>query len=455
MTTQPVEIRNLMVLDFYEQSEFVYEKTRQQIEDNFPSFLKDSEALCAFAKQVRHEGKQLQDGEVDPLPSKELLEEKKEHFLCQYWQYKATFEKLKKFADYTRKSIDFLKPDVHTYSEGPELKELCPMLHKQIKSVEEICLDHFRELEASRESIVALEKRMWELLFQNQELSWSLQRFCGLVANDGKPLSFSARSLNYCTTPTVLKPKDRSFEIDVQEDLSETDRTSIEQTSHAGAASDSTPNDGLSGQFDPYSSKLEEFSILGNPEERVSVHQETASVPVNANSDTPKEQTSPPKKPEATPSSTKVSSPHVNTNSDTPKEQTSPPKKPEATPSSAKVSSPHVNANSDTPKEQTSPPQKPGMTPSPAKGSSPSKPKEQTSPPQKPGVTPSLAKGSSPSKSKEQTSPPQKPGAFSYAQVLSTPANSSKSKPETSINPTPRLPNSRQGAGNVGKNNRD
>jgi hypothetical protein len=204
--TQSVEIKDPTLLNFHHQRETAYKETKEQIESHFLTYQQHSEGLDAFAKQVRHEGKQLQEGKVEPIPSKEELEKQKEAFLKQYEQYKATYEKLKEFAENIKRTIEFLTPTVRSYAGEQSLKEQSPELYTQTKRSEEICLAHVRELNASHESIASLQKRMCTTL-TGAELGWSLQRFCAIVDNHGKPLPWYTRSVNYITVPVVPKLK--------------------------------------------------------------------------------------------------------------------------------------------------------------------------------------------------------------------------------------------------------
>jgi hypothetical protein len=204
--TQSVEITDSTLFNFHNQRENAYKGTKEQIEKNYLSYSKEAEALEAFNEQVRHEGKLLQEGKVEPLPNPQKLENRKEEFLVQFEQFKASYEKLKEIAENIHKTIEFLKPAERSYAEEQSLKERSPELYAQTKRSEEICLNHVRELGTSHKSFVNLQSRMFTTL-NSGELGWSLQRFCVIVDNQGKPLSWYTRSINYMTTPVVPKPK--------------------------------------------------------------------------------------------------------------------------------------------------------------------------------------------------------------------------------------------------------
>jgi hypothetical protein len=204
--TQPVEITDPTLFNFHNQRENAYKGTKEQIEKNYLGYSKEAEALEAFNEQVRHEGKLLQEGKVEPLPDPKGLERRKEEFLVQFKQFKSSYEKLKEIAENIHKTIEFLKPAEKSYAEEQSLKERSPELYTQTKRSEEICLNYVRALSTSYKSFVNLQNRMYTTL-SGVELGWSLQRFCAIVDNQGKPLPWYTRSINYMTTPVVPNPK--------------------------------------------------------------------------------------------------------------------------------------------------------------------------------------------------------------------------------------------------------
>ena len=206
-----VDMTNQTLLNFHRQRESAYVQTKDQINTNFLPYQKKVEALDAFAKAVRHAGHQLQNQEV-PVPPKQQLESQKDSLLIQYQQFKGTYEKIKEFAENIKRTIDFIRPVARSYEDEKSFKTRSPKLHEETMRSEEICLGYVRELTASHQSIVDLQNRMFTTLTGNTELSWSLQRFCAIVENDGKPLSLYQRTLNY-VLPAVV-PKSNTPQLD-------------------------------------------------------------------------------------------------------------------------------------------------------------------------------------------------------------------------------------------------
>ncbi|MBS0604534.1 MAG: hypothetical protein JSS60_05790 [Verrucomicrobia bacterium] len=206
---RPVEITDATLLNFHNQRQIAYTGTKKQFQDSLPILTQSTEAIVAFKTQVRERGKVLQEERVK-VPSQEELEREKETFLSEYQKYKATYEKAGLLAENILGTIGFLTPVQRTYSQENSLKTESPELYAQTKRSEEICLGHINELKDAHAQVTGLREKLLTSI-NDSTLTWSLQRFCGIVDNQGKPLGWTTRATNFVTPylviPTIPKPK--------------------------------------------------------------------------------------------------------------------------------------------------------------------------------------------------------------------------------------------------------
>ena len=210
-----VEIKDPFLRSFHNQRESAYADTKTQIAESCSTYENSVVDLEAFSKQIRFNGKQLQDELLNSIPSKEELEKQREGFLKQYQNFKTTCEKLKEFTINIQKTIQFITPTPRRFHEEKALKEQSPDLYQQTKWSEEICLRYVAELNLSYQHVNSLKDKMVTMV-NDTTLSWSLQRFCQIVDNDGKPLPWYTRGVNYWTTPVVPKPTSQNLSVETK-----------------------------------------------------------------------------------------------------------------------------------------------------------------------------------------------------------------------------------------------
>ncbi len=202
--TQLVEITDPMLLSFHNLRKTAYQGTKEQIKTNCLACLDNAETLETFYKKVRGEGSALQNEKVNPLPAQEELEAIRQIFLKQFKEFKTSYRRLKEIETNIERAVNFLKP-----GEEQEFKECSPELYLQIKSSNRTCLTYAQKLGASHLSFTNLAMRMHAMLY-GKDLPWSLQRFCAIVDNNGRPLHFLTKSINFVTRAAVPEAKEVS-----------------------------------------------------------------------------------------------------------------------------------------------------------------------------------------------------------------------------------------------------
>lgn len=204
MTTQAsavTQITDPFVLSFHTQRINAYNEARTQITNFYEELDSSVTQIKVFTAEVRAEGGKLQDGDTDVLqdlsascigkpkePSETELIKQKNDYLSQYHKFKTIYERSTVLAINIASTIAFLTPIKQVYSDQHMLETDQPELLEQIKQAEEICSKKISTLQTSLDKVRSLNGRLSTSL-NDSELTWSLQRFCAIVDNKGKPLS--------------------------------------------------------------------------------------------------------------------------------------------------------------------------------------------------------------------------------------------------------------------------
>ena len=133
----------------------------------------------------------------------DLVREQKS-FLAQYEGFKSTYAKTLIVIENIKKTIVFLTPVPKTWAEERTFELNAPQLYVQSKESERICLEHIATLTQHEVEFTDSKDKLYALI-NNTTVTWSLQRFCGIVDNGGKPLSTFTRFANYIS-PYIFTP---------------------------------------------------------------------------------------------------------------------------------------------------------------------------------------------------------------------------------------------------------
>ena len=193
--TKPVEITDPTLLGFHNQREIANVGTEQQIERSLPQLQKTNEEIVSFGTTVRERGKLLQEERVR-VPSQQDLNTERDGYNARYHGFKEAYEKAGLLAESILGTIRFLTPVQRNWHVEQSLKDESPGLYAQTKRSEEICLEHIGELNKSHQEVVSLRTKLLTAI-NDKSLTWSLERFCGIVDNHGKPLPWYNRAYNY------------------------------------------------------------------------------------------------------------------------------------------------------------------------------------------------------------------------------------------------------------------
>ncbi len=208
VSSKPVDITDPTLSNFHNQRIISFSGTTKQIDEFTPTLRNSVSEIAQFSGAVRDKGWAYQN-EAETPPEQAKLIEQKEAFLKQYDNFKQVHEKSALLAVNILSTITFLTPVPRTWSQEQSFQTDSPELYQQTKRSEEICLGHIATLNKSLSQINSLKDRLLESI-NNSDLTWSLQRFCAIVDNNGKPLSLYTRAgltvSPYIFTPVIPKP---------------------------------------------------------------------------------------------------------------------------------------------------------------------------------------------------------------------------------------------------------
>lgn len=108
--------------------------------------------------------------------------------------------------------MNFLNLDARVIH--PMLDSDCPEIAVHYHEIEKTARTQMAVLGTTLGRLESLAGKFIEQLTgKSGYVNWSVQRFCQIVDNDGKPLGVGMRILDNCTTPLVPKPKSWAPEV--------------------------------------------------------------------------------------------------------------------------------------------------------------------------------------------------------------------------------------------------
>jgi hypothetical protein len=176
-------------------------QAQQTFEKEYPAAQKRMKELGAFHTTLDTRISELQHEKVTP-PSKEELLREKELNLTAYWKFREIAHKLEVLAKGFSAIVVFLTPQPRKYTEEV-LKNEAPELLMSLTACDEASSKFMQSVSDWWGKVDTLQTKMFERL--NSEVSYSLQKFCQIVDNEGRPLSSFTRAVDYCTTPVIPK----------------------------------------------------------------------------------------------------------------------------------------------------------------------------------------------------------------------------------------------------------
>ncbi|MBS0604533.1 MAG: hypothetical protein JSS60_05785 [Verrucomicrobia bacterium] len=208
--TTPVQITDSVLLAIHTQRTKAFEETQQLVATLYPKWEKTAGELEEFRLKVRQRGSDLQHEKVIP-PKKEVLESEREGFLGEYWGFKAESEKISCLCSLIQGTVAMVTPQLRLYAEEQRLASDYPKLMEQMKRGDELGREMAIKLGESLNKVTSLRDKM--VTEFTARLDHSMQRFCQVVDNQGRPISSMTRLMDNVTTPVVPKPKPQSTEL--------------------------------------------------------------------------------------------------------------------------------------------------------------------------------------------------------------------------------------------------
>ena len=207
-TTQQIHITEPSLSVFHHHNQVLTDEILELHAKVFPVWEARSKKLEKFEVTVRNRASDLQHERV-VTPEKTVLEGERDKFLTKYWKYKETCETVEQYGLNLLKTIESLTPRVRTYTEVQNLLYNAPQLLSQITAVDEVSLKQITLLKEVYTKVKGLQDKM--MTFITSKVDSSVQRFCQIVDNEGKPISVTLRLIDNVTTPVVPKPASMSL----------------------------------------------------------------------------------------------------------------------------------------------------------------------------------------------------------------------------------------------------
>ncbi len=284
------------ILFFQQQKADLFEQTEKNCQMMHTAWEKEFGDLEQVQVDVRNRGSDLQHLKATN-PGKEALEVERESYLIKYWAFKGTCEKIGLYGYELFKTITFFTPQPRNYYEEARLKSEQPELLDQIKKHEEICKAHIVKLDEFSKKISALQFKYVNYI--TSELNWSLQRFCQIVDQEGKPLSLLTRGLDNITTPVIPRPKGTMSVLSRSSSAVEKRMESASAPSPVGSSSSTTTAQPLtqpvksesSSATTPLQSQVQ--IVNSNPTTPLTQPEPVKSETSNSNAQTPQSQPEP------------------------------------------------------------------------------------------------------------------------------------------------------------------
>lgn len=204
--------------------ELAHEHARLTYEKEYPLAQGCLEKLGGFRSSLGTRVYELQNEKVTIPTKEELLVEEQEN-LTAYWYYREIAHKTNELARGFSSIVVYLTPQPRLYADEESLKNEAPEYLRSFNACDELSRKYMSEVSNWHGKVDTLQTKMFELL--NREVCYTLQRFCQIVANDGKPLGKFTTLIDYCTTPFIAKPQSKeSKEIPLESVLNDESKAS-------------------------------------------------------------------------------------------------------------------------------------------------------------------------------------------------------------------------------------
>lgn len=195
-----VKISDPSLVSFHNQRQIIFDNTQKQVNEQLPIHEKNAATFKDFEEKVNAKDRLYQQATESFIPAEGIVGELK---VCtqEYQGYKEILAKVSLLAENILASIHFLKPISRSIKEEKSFQADAPDLYAQVKQSEKICLGHIEALQASLSKTLELKNKLLEQI-HNPKINASLQRFLGILDNQGKPLPTAARAF---TDAALLK----------------------------------------------------------------------------------------------------------------------------------------------------------------------------------------------------------------------------------------------------------
>ncbi|MBS0653508.1 MAG: hypothetical protein JSR39_08320 [Verrucomicrobia bacterium] len=234
MSSSSVSFSNIT---FENLKEVAFRGAKQAYENEAPALSEANIKLGAFQSEVDQRASELQNSRVS-IPSEEALLQEAVTFVTTYEQLYASALKAKVLSEELRNVIEFLTPKPRAYADQTMLEGHAVELNAEIGKTNEACVQHIKELGDLWGKVETLQTKMMLQILGNT--AWSVQRFCQIVDNKGKPIAWYTRAIDNCTTPVVPKKADLEARLEALKNKIETAPSSEKKDGADQVASSTT-----------------------------------------------------------------------------------------------------------------------------------------------------------------------------------------------------------------------
>ncbi len=194
--SQSSNFLELSLLDYKCDRKNAFEQITQRIEAYTPKLEQSVFDIAKLTETVCKQSLALQNKTETPPPN--LLIRQKNAFLEEYHNFKAIYEEAELLTEYLQVVITVVTPTPRSSERETFLRDNSSDFYAKIKQSETICLNYIAELKTTHNIIHNLNERLLVSL-NNTELTYSLQRFCEIVDNNGAPLSLCSQFTLICS----------------------------------------------------------------------------------------------------------------------------------------------------------------------------------------------------------------------------------------------------------------
>lgn len=185
----------------------VFETMERNFQTLYGQWQTEYQELEKFKADVNIRSHNLQH-EKTANPGKEALETERDDFSKKYWEFYTTVKKIETCIDDLSKIITMYSPKERNYSDEKKLQSEQPERYEKFLTEQDLNKRCFSELQGFSNQAASLKEKYVATL--KSQLP-SLQRFCQIVDNGGKPIHWSTRASNNVRnllwTPAIPKPE--------------------------------------------------------------------------------------------------------------------------------------------------------------------------------------------------------------------------------------------------------